>query len=135
MCWLLCWCTVCCCMQFGGIQPVMQGLLSKLQQVNATVIALTTSMEAAHGNLVAANDNMVSMLCTPQMCVVYVCMHLKSANGFGAVHIAKFTVLACECAHRATVTALRYNLGVDEAQCNLARCCCCRSTCSTPPRH
>jgi hypothetical protein len=58
-------------LQFAGVQPVMQGLLSKLEQVNATVIALTASMEAAHGNLVAANDNMVSGLVTPQLRLVY----------------------------------------------------------------
>lgn len=46
-------------LQFAGVQPVIQGLLSKLQQVNTTVIALTTSMEGAYSNLAAANTNMV----------------------------------------------------------------------------
>jgi hypothetical protein len=57
-------------LQFAGIQPVMQGLLSKLQQVNATVIVLTASMEAAHRNLVTANDNMVRALLMPHRCLV-----------------------------------------------------------------
>jgi hypothetical protein len=51
-------------LQFNGIQPVMQGLLSKLQQVNATVIALTADMEGAYSKLGAANDNMVSPHCS-----------------------------------------------------------------------
>lgn len=49
----------------------MQGLLSKLEQVNVTVIALTASMEAAHGNLVTANDNMVGSPHTTMVCWMY----------------------------------------------------------------
>jgi uncharacterized membrane protein YjfL (UPF0719 family) len=48
-------------LQFTNVQPVMAGLLSKLEQVNSTVIALTASMEAAHGKLATANDNMVGV--------------------------------------------------------------------------
>jgi hypothetical protein len=66
-------------LQFAGIQPVMQGLLSKLQQVNATVIALTASMEAAHRNLVTANDNMVRALLALQR-VSCTCSVLASAS-------------------------------------------------------
>lgn len=51
--------------QFDGVRPKMDGLLIKLQFINATIMELPTSMQDAHNKLADALAQMVSGgLCT-----------------------------------------------------------------------
>jgi hypothetical protein len=51
-----------CPLQLSGIEASTEIVLTKLEHVNATIMAFTTSMQATYDSLTTASNDMVSML-------------------------------------------------------------------------